>query len=173
MLTARRLVEAGTRFVGVTTESQLNGKVGAGQWDTHSNNFKLLKNFNLPTLDQNYSALIDDLDERGLLESTLVIVMGEMGRTPKVKPQNGGRDHWTQCGFILMTGGGTCRGTVHGTSDKQAAWPIDFPVSSADHVATIYELVGLDPHMTVRDATGQIVPIALEGQPVHEVIAGR
>ncbi|MDA1016536.1 MAG: DUF1501 domain-containing protein [Planctomycetota bacterium] len=81
MLTARRLVEAGTRFIGVTTESQLNGKVGAGQWDTHSNNFKLLKNFNLPTLDQNYSALIDDLEERGLLESTLVVVMGEMGRT--------------------------------------------------------------------------------------------
>jgi hypothetical protein len=171
MLTARRLVEAGVKFIGVTTESQLDGKVGAGQWDTHSNNFKLLKNFNLPTLDQNYSALLSDLEERGLLESTLVILMGEMGRTPKVKPNNGGRDHWTQCGFILLAGGGTRRGVVHGTSDKQAGWPIDFPVSSADHVATVYRLVGIDPHLKIKDATGQTVPVALEGQPVHEVIA--
>ncbi|MFP6765878.1 MAG: DUF1501 domain-containing protein, partial [Planctomycetaceae bacterium] len=81
MLTARRLVEAGVRFIGVTTESQCDGKVGAGQWDTHSNNFRLLKNFNLPTLDRNYSALIEDLYERGLLDSTLVVLMGEMGRT--------------------------------------------------------------------------------------------
>jgi hypothetical protein len=171
MLTARRLVEAGVKFIGVTTESQLNGKVGAGQWDTHSNNFKLLKNFNLPVLDQNYSAFLDDLEQRGLLDSTLVILMGEMGRTPKVKPKNGGRDHWTQCGFILLAGGGTRRGVVHGTSDKQAGWPIDFPVSSADHVATVYHLVGVDPHMKIKDATGQTVPVALEGQPVHEVIA--
>lgn len=171
MLTARRLIESGVRFVGVTTESELNGKVGAGQWDTHSNNFKLLKNFNLPTLDQNYSALLDDLEERGLLESTLVILMGEMGRTPKVKPQNGGRDHWTQCGFIVLSGGGTKRGCVHGTSDKHAAWPIDFPVSSADHVATVYELLGIDPRMRLRDATGQSVTASLEGRPVHEVIA--
>ncbi len=171
MLTARRLVESGVKFVGVTTESQFNGKIGAGQWDTHSNNFRLLKNFNLPTLDQNYSALINDLDERGLLESTLVVVMGEMGRTPKVKPKNGGRDHWTQCGFILLTGGGVKQGMVYGKSDQHAGWPTENPVSSADHVATIYQLVGLDPHMKLRDAAGQSVPIALEGHPVWDVIA--
>ncbi|MBM82570.1 MAG: hypothetical protein CMJ78_18555 [Planctomycetaceae bacterium] len=170
-LTARRLVEAGVKFVGLTTESQLNGKVGAGQWDTHGNNFKLLKNFNLPTLDQNYSALIEDLEQRGLLESTLVILMGEMGRTPKVKPKNGGRDHWTQCGFIVLAGGGVKRGYIHGTSDKQAAYPMDFPVSSADHVSTVYQLLGINPHQKIRDPEGEWVPIGLEGEPVWDVIA--
>ena len=171
MLTARRLVEAGVRFVGVTTESALNGQIGAGQWDTHSNNFRLLKNFNLPTLDQNYTALIEDLDARGMLDSTLVVVMGEMGRTPKVNKNAGGRDHWTQCGFILLTGGGVKRGYVHGKSDDHAGWPIDAPVSSADHVATIYRLVGLDPHQTISDRSGNLVPIGLHGRAVRQVIA--
>ncbi len=171
VLTARRLVEAGVRFVGVTTESQLDGKVGAGQWDTHSNNFNLLRNFNLPTLDRNYSALIEDLHDRGLLESTLVILMGEMGRTPKVNKNAGGRDHWTQCGFILLTGGGVKRGFIYGKSDRQAAWPANNPVSSADYIATVYQLLGLDPHMLIRDDLGTQVPIALHGHPVHDVIA--
>jgi hypothetical protein len=170
MLTARRLVEAGVKFVGVTTESEYQQGIGAGQWDTHGNNFDLLRNFNLPTLDQNYSALVTDLEERGMLDSTLVIVMGEMGRTPWVK-DNGGRDHWTQCGFILMTGGGVKKGFVHGKSDNHAAWPIDSPVSSADYVATVYQLLGLDPHMIIRDEFNNQIPIALEGKPVHEVIA--
>ncbi|MBI82513.1 MAG: hypothetical protein CMJ81_04890 [Planctomycetaceae bacterium] len=171
MLTARRLVEAGSRFVGLTTESALNGGVGAGQWDTHGNNFRLLKNFNLPVLDQNYSALVEDLQERGLLDSTLVVVMGEMGRTPKVNNNNGGRDHWTQCGFILLTGGGVKRGMVYGKSDKQGAWPIENPVSSADHVATIYQLLGLNPQMKIPDQAGNLVPIALHGRPITDVIA--
>ena len=171
MLTARRLVESGVRFVGVTTESQIDGKVGAGQWDTHSNNFKLLKNFNLPTLDRNYSALIEDLAERGLLDSTLVILMGEMGRTPKVKPQNGGRDHWTRCGFIVLTGGGVQRGIVYGRSDRQAAWPVDHPVSSADHVATVYQLLGIDPHTIIHDRNGRPISVALDGKPIYDIIA--
>ena len=171
MLTARRLVESGVRFVGVTTESALNGKVGAGQWDTHSNNFRLLKNFNLPTLDRNYTALIDDLQQRGLLDSTLVVVMGEMGRTPKVNKNGAGRDHWTQCGFILLTGGGVKGGYVHGKSDKHAAWPIENPVSSADHVSTIYHLLGIDPHQVIKDQSGNEVPIGLHGKPVTEVVA--
>jgi len=171
MLTARRLVEAGSRFVGLTTESALNGGIGAGQWDTHANNFRLLKNFNLPVLDQNYSALIEDLQERGLLDSTLVVVMGEMGRTPKVNENHGGRDHWTQCGFILLTGGGVRQGMVYGKSDKQGAWPLENPVSSADHVATIYQLLGLNPQMKVPDQAGNPVPIALHGRPIMDVIA--
>eukprot|EP00913_Durusdinium_trenchii_P010929 g10258.t1 len=165
LLTARRLVEAGARFVGVTTESQLNGKVGAGQWDTHSNNFRLLKNFNLPALDRYYSGLITDLEERGLLDSTLVILMGEMGRTPKVNRNSGGRDHWTQCGFILLTGGGVKRGNIVGKSDRQAAWPIERPVTSADHVATVYQLLGINPDQTVPDHNGRPIRIALDGQP--------
>ncbi len=130
----------------------------------------MLKNFNLPTLDQNYSALVDDLEERGMLDDTLVVVMGEMGRTPKVK-KNGGRDHWTQCGFILLTGAGVKRGVVHGASDRHGAWPVEGPVSSADHVATLYHLLGVDPHGTVLDRSGRPIPIALGGNPVHGVIA--
>ena len=171
MLTARRLVEAGARFVGITTESAFRGGVGAGQWDTHSNNFRLLKNFNLPVLDQNYTALIQDLDDRGLLDSTLVVVMGEMGRTPKVNKNAGGRDHWTQCGFILLTGGGVQRGLVYGKSDKHAAWPVENAVTSADHVATIYRLLGIDPSMTIRDSSGNAVPISLHGHAISDVIA--
>ena len=171
MLTARKLVEAGVKFVGVTTESQFAGGVGAGWWDTHSHNFDLLKNFNLPVLDQIYTALVDDLQERGLLDSTLVVVMGEMGRTPRVNKNAGGRDHWPQCGFILLTGGGVKRGLVYGKSDNQAAYPVENPVSSADHVATIYHLVGIDPHVMVTDLSGRPRPIVPNGRAIREVMA--
>jgi uncharacterized protein (DUF1501 family) len=145
--------------------------VGAGWWDTHSYNFELLRNFNLPVLDQMYSALVDDLRGRGLLDSTLVVVMGEMGRTPKVNGNAGGRDHWPQCGFILLTGGGVKRGLVHGKSDRQAAYPVEDPVSSADHVATIYQLVGIDPHSMVNDLAGRPRPVVPGGRVIEEVIA--
>jgi hypothetical protein len=171
LLTARKLVEAGVKFVAVTTESQYAGGVGAGWWDTHSHNFDLLKNFNLRVLDQMYSALVDDLQERGLLDSTLVVVMGEMGRTPRVNNNAGGRDHWPQCGFILLTGGGVKRGMVYGKSDRHAAYPVENPVSSADHVATIYELVGVDPHLIVNDLSGRPRPVAPAGRPIREVMA--
>ncbi|MBQ15743.1 MAG: hypothetical protein CMJ65_01330 [Planctomycetaceae bacterium] len=170
LLTARRLVQAGTRFVGITFESQLNGKIGGGQWDTHGNNFKLLKNFLLPTLDQCYSALVEDLHARGMLDDTLVVLMGEMGRTPKVN-KSAGRDHWTQCGFIVYTGAGIRRGTVYGRSDRHAAWPVDHPVSSADHVATMYDLVGVDPQLTIFDRAGRGHRAAFDGEPVTGVIA--
>ena len=170
VLPARKLIEAGVRFVGLTTESHLNGKIGAGQWDTHGHNFQLLKNFNLPMLDQYYSALIEDLDQRGLLDSTLVILMGEMGRTPKIN-KNAGRDHWPQCGFILLTGGGIKQGTIYGRSDKHAAWPVDRPVSSADHVATIYQLLGIAPTQMISDQSGRPIPVALGGEPIWDVIA--
>ncbi|MEC7555985.1 MAG: DUF1501 domain-containing protein [Planctomycetota bacterium] len=170
LLAARRLVESGTRFVGLTFESQLNGKIGAGQWDTHGNNFRLLKNFLLPTLDQCYSALVEDMAGRGMLKDTLVVLMGEMGRTPKVN-KNAGRDHWTQCGFIVYTGAGVRHATVFGRSDKQAGWPVDFPVSSADHVATMYKLVGVDPQMAIFDRTGREHRAALDGEPISGVIA--
>jgi hypothetical protein len=171
LLTARKLVEAGVKFVAVSTESQYEGGVGAGWWDTHSHNFALLRNFNLPVLDQMYSALVDDLQERGLLDSTLVVVMGEMGRTPKVNSNAGGRDHWPQCGFILLTGGGVKRGLVYGKSDKHGAYPVENPVSSADHVATIYQLVGIDPHSLVHDLAGRPRPVVPDGRVIEEVIA--
>jgi uncharacterized protein (DUF1501 family) len=136
----------------------------------HTNNFGMLKNINLPILDKVYPALIQDLEERGLLDSTLVIVMGEMGRTPRVNG-SAGRDHWPQCGFSLLTGGGVKAGMVHGATDKQAAYPMSDPVHPSELVATIYHLLGIDPHLTVRDRFGRPFPIARGGEPVREVLS--
>lgn len=167
LLIARRLVEAGVPFISVHQE--IFGDNGHS-YDMHENNFGMLKNFNLPLLDQMIPALIDDLESRGLLDSTLVMVMGEMGRSPRVN-KGAGRDHWPQCGFSLLFGGGLKRGYVHGASDKQAAYPISFPVSPGDIVATIYHQLGIDPHMIVHDLTGRPFHIAHGGNPIREIIA--
>ena len=115
------------------------------------------------------SALIDDLADRGLLESTLVVVTGDMGRTPKINGK-AGRDHWPQCGFCLFAGGGTKPGVVHGTTDKIAAFPTDHPVSAGDLVATMYHLVGVDPEGMVPDHTTRPQHISHGGKPVWGVI---
>ena len=167
LLTARRLVEAGVTFVSVHAE--IFGKNGHS-YDMHENNFGMLKDENLPILDAAYPALIQDLDERGLLDSTLVVVMGEMGRSPKVNAK-AGRDHWPQCGFSLLTGGGVKSGMVHGATDKHAAYPSRDPVSPGDVVATIYHLLGIDPHMVVADLSGRPMAIAHGGNPIWGVIA--
>jgi len=167
LLVARRLVEAGVPFVSV--HSEIFGNNGHA-YDMHENNFGMLKNCNLPILDQAYPALIQDLDERGLLDSTLVVVMGEMGRSPRVNAK-AGRDHWPRCGFSLLTGGGIRSGTVFGTTDKLAAYPASHPVSPGDVVATIYHLLGIDPHMTVTDRSGRPIAIAHGGDPIMDVIA--
>jgi hypothetical protein len=166
LLVARRLVEAGVPFVSVHAE--IFGANGHS-YDTHENNFGMLKDYNLPILDRAYSALVQDLDDRGLLGTTLVVVMGEMGRTPRV---NGtGRDHWPQCGFSLLTGGGVKQGLVHGASDRIAAYPKDHPVSPADLVATLYQLLGVDPHLMLPDPAGRPVAVAHGGNPIRRVIA--
>jgi hypothetical protein len=167
LLIARRLVEAGVPFVSVHQE--IFRHYGHA-YDMHENNFSMLKGFNLPLLDQLYPALIEDLEARGLLDSTLVIVMGEMGRSPKVNGK-AGREHWPQCGFSLLTGGGVRAGHVHGVTDKQAGYPVDHPVSPADLVATVYHLLGIDPHTTVPDRVGRPVPIAQGGEVVTGVLA--
>jgi hypothetical protein len=164
-LLARRLVEAGVTFVAVHTEAK-----GNGHWDTHSNNFHMLRRWLLPFLDRALSALLDDLATRGLLETTLVVVTGDMGRTPRINGQSG-RDHWPQCGFCLFAGGGTKAGHVHGASDKTAAFPKDQPVSAGDLVATIYHLIGVDPEATVPDHTGRPTHISHGGRVVHGVLA--
>jgi hypothetical protein len=164
LLIARRLVEAGTTFVAINTESK-----GAGHWDSHENNFGMLKKFLLPMVDQVYPALIQDLDERGLLDSTLVLVMGEMGRTPKVNAK-AGRDHWPRCGFSLLTGGGVKEGFVFGSTDQQAAYPRENPVTPGDLVATIYHLLGVDPQLHVPNLAGQPVPISHGGSPVLQIL---
>jgi hypothetical protein len=167
LLVARRLVEAGVTFVSVHAE--IFGDYGHS-YDMHANNFGMLKNHNLPILDRAYPSLVDDLEERGLLDSTLIVVMGEMGRAPRVNKQ-AGRDHWPRCGFSLLTGGGVKRGFVFGKTDREAAYPVDFPVSPGDVVATIYQLLGIDPHMTVPDLSGRPIPIAHGGDPIRACIA--
>ena len=164
VLLARRLVEGGVSFVTVHTEAK-----GSGHWDTHKNNFKMLKHLLLPFLDRAVSALLDDLRNRGLLETTLVMVNGDMGRTPRVNAA-AGRDHWPQCGFCLFAGGGVKQGHVHGRSDRQGGYPVEFPVTPGDLCATVYQLLGLDPHMMVPDQTGRPIHVAHGGEPIRGIM---
>jgi len=166
VLLARRLVENGVTFVTVHTEAAQ----GNGHWDTHSNNFKMLKNILLPFLDAAVSALLDDLRQRGLFEETLVIVQGDMGRSPRVN-KNAGRDHWPQCGFCLLFGAGIRPGLVYGQSDKSGAYPTDFPVSPGDLAATVYHLVGIDPEAMVPDQANRPVAISHGGSVIHGILA--
>lgn len=167
LLIARRLVESGVPFVSVHQE--IFRHYGHA-YDMHENNFAMLKNHNLPLLDQVYPALIGDLAERGLLDSTLVIVMGEMGRSPKINGK-AGRDHWPQCGFSLLTGGGVQQGAVYGTTDKHAGYPVSDAVHPSDLVATVYHLLGIDPNLHVHDKFGRPFPIARGGEPVRGILA--
>ena len=164
MLMARRLVEHGVSYVTIHTESKANG-----HWDTHNNNFKMLRNLRLPFIDRSLPALFEDLQAKGLWDSTLVVMCGDMGRTPKIN-KAAGRDHWPQCGFALLAGGAVKPGYVHGTSDKLAAYPIDFPVSPGDLCATIYELLGISYEATVPDHLTRPIPISHGGHPVWEAM---
>lgn len=157
MLMARRLIEAGVPVVSV---HWVGRKVGAGlSWDTHSDNFGQLKNVLLPPFDAGYSALLHDLDERGLLDETLVVVSAEMGRTPKVgDPRAGGgsgRDHWVNCMSALFAGGGIRGGQVHGASDAIAGYPATHPVFPEQIAATTYEALGLTGNLMFRDREGR------------------
>jgi hypothetical protein len=169
-LLARRLVERGARFVNVSWDNFRERFQATNQvWDTHERNFPILKENHLPNLDQTYTALMEDLDQRGLLDETLVVMMGEMGRTPKIN-ENGGRDHWTFCYSIVFAGAGIRGGSVYGTSDAQAAYVKDKPVRIRDVCATIYHCLGIDPDMPVYDHGNRPVPIAHGGQPLHDIL---
>src|SRR5207253_3895646 len=128
------------------------------------------KDNHLPHLDQTYSALMEDLESRGLLDETLVVMMGEMGRTPKVNAK-GGRDHWTFCYSVVLAGAGIRGGSVCGASDRHAAYIKDRPVHIRDIVATIYHCLGIDPATTVPDHAGRPVPIAHGGEALTEILA--
>ncbi|MEX2285536.1 MAG: DUF1501 domain-containing protein [Planctomycetaceae bacterium] len=162
LLLARRLVERGVSFVGV----HFNYMSKCDGWDLHSNNHASLKDELLPMLDQGLSSLLDDLAQRGMLDETLVVTMGEFGRTPKINA-NAGRDHWGPCGSIMFAGGGVRAGTVIGASDKTGAYPTTSPVSPADVVASIYHGLGLDPETLMHDNLGRPLPLstgrAIEG----------
>jgi hypothetical protein len=171
VLIGRRLIEAGVRFVDVYWDGY-SSRVPTNldpYWDTHSNNFVQLKQVNLPYLDQTFDALLDDLEGCGLLDETLVVMMSDFGRTPRVNG-NAGRDHWTFCYSVVLAGAGIRGGTVCGASDGQAAYVKDRPVRPADICATIYRCLGIDPETLIFDRAGRPVPIAHGGEPIHEIL---
>jgi uncharacterized protein (DUF1501 family) len=157
-LLATRLVEAGVRFVTVTY----------GGWDTHGQNFKALKEKRLPELDDGLSALLTNLSQRGLLDSTSVFVTGEFGRTPKING-NAGRDHWPQAMFALMAGGGMKMGRVIGASDEKAMKPKSRPISPDDVAASFYHSLGIDYTKEYQTPTGRPVMIVRNGSLVDEL----
>ena len=161
-LIARRLVESGVRFVNVTWDYP-----GDNSWDTHADNFNWLRGA-LPTLDMTYSALLDDLESRGLLDETLVVLMSDMGRTPQVNASSG-RDHWSYAYSVVFAGAGVRGGTVYGASDAHAAYVKDRPVSTSDICATIYHLLGIDPEMKVYD-NDRPIAVAHGGRPILDIL---
>lgn len=173
LLLARRLVEAGVRFVTVTWMYIFPGGRVANVWDNHAGfgihgaktGFDLLKSpVCIPPLDRGLSALIEDMSESGLLDTTLIAAAGEFGRTPKINP-DGGREHWGACQSALLVGGGIRGGQVYGSSDKLAEYVKDSPVSPPDFLATIYHGLGLAPEREVHDRDGRPYRIC-EGKPV-------
>lgn len=167
-LTARRLVEAGGRFISVFWDEY--GLAGTG-WDTHWDHYPRMKDELLPGLDRTLSGLLTDLDRRGLLDETLVMVLSEHGRTPKITTgQGGGRDHWSRCYSALLAGGGIARGTVLGRSDSIASDPAERPVSPKDVLATAYHLLGIDPETMLTDRQGRPLSLSPGGEVLTELL---
>jgi uncharacterized protein (DUF1501 family) len=162
VLIARRLVEAGVPFISVYWHRE-RPEVDT-TFDTHANNFPELKDRLLPQTDRPHAQLLRELEDRGLLDSTLVVWVGEFGRTPKINPA-GGRDHWGFCGCAWLAGAGIRGGQVHGSSDATAAYPASDPVSPADLTATVYHALGLPSHAEIRDRLDRPFPITT-GEPV-------
>ncbi len=165
VLLARRLIEAGTRVACISWAPDANAT-----WDTHGQNFAKLKNELLPQLDAAVSSLLGDLEARGLLGRTLVAVMGEFGRTPRV---NGaaGRDHWNFCYSLMLAGGGIRGGAVHGASDRIGARPSSCPVTPADVIATIYHCLGIPADLELRDRLQRPFALVPWGTPIRELLA--
>ena len=158
-LLARRLVESGVHFVTVTD----------GGWDTHEKNFRSLRSARLPRLDRAYSALLQDLYDRGLLDSTLVVWFGDFGRTPKVNP-SAGRDHWASAGVACMGGGGVRTGQIVGETNALGEVVLDTPVTPQDLAATIYHSLGVPLHTWYRTKDGRPVELVPEGKPVKQLV---
>lgn len=171
LLLTRRLIEAGVRVVTVSTGARYDQA-----WDTHRDHFPLLRESLLPMFDRGFSALLEDLGERGLLDETLVVAVGEFGRTPKLGQitsgagaDAGGRDHWPQCFTALFAGAGLTGGRVLGASDKHAAYPVSLAVTPEDVAATIHTIMGLDPNGVIHDPTGRPHVLA-RGETIRELI---
>jgi uncharacterized protein (DUF1501 family) len=158
-LMARRLIEAGVRCVNIDHSN----------WDTHDGNFRTLKSSLLPALDAGLSTLFRDLGERGLLESTLVVITGEFGRTPRINA-NAGRDHWGPAFTVALGGGGIKGGRVIGKSDARAERPASTPYGPEDLYATVYHLLGIDPKEEFHTPDGRPVPIVSNGKVIDELL---
>ncbi|QEF98825.1 hypothetical protein Mal15_28820 [Stieleria maiorica] len=172
-LMARRLVESGVKFVTVYFSASIGGRrVNDGGWDTHgfdnTRMYKIVDKYQLPITDQTLPTLLDDLEERGLLDETLVVWMGEFGRTPNIN-KNLSRDHWPQCYTTLLAGGGVKGGYVYGKSDQHASRPAENPVKPEDLAATIYYLLGINPTTEIYDRNNR--PLIIGGNTLHDVIA--
>jgi hypothetical protein len=175
-LLSRRLVEAGVRLVTVVwVYIPPDGNV-ANVWDTHGgvgqlggvSGWDMLKaHYCFPALDLAYSALLGDLEDRGLLDETLVVAMGEFGRTPKINKM-GGRDHWGACQSVVLAGGGIRGGQIYGATDKYAAQVTDSPVAPNDMIATIYHALGIPPHTTMYDGLNR-PHVLSDGQPLTKL----
>lgn len=173
LLLSRRLIEAGVRFVTANAVSNpSNTRLSAFQiWDTHFDHFRLYNDNLLPELDQSLSALLLDLHDRGLLDETLVIVMGEMGRTPRINDNaGGGRDHWAKAYSVLVAGGGIRGGQTYGTTDAHAAEVLDLPVLPDDIAATIFQRLGIPHDLMLKDATDRPHRIS-DGEPITALFA--
>jgi hypothetical protein len=169
-LAARRLVEAGGKFVTVFWDGY--GQFAGCAWDTHANHYPRLKEYLLPGFDRAYAGLIHDLEARGLLDETLVLWMSEHGRTPRIdsKPRGAGRHHWSKAYSAAFAGGGFPRGKVVGSTDRFGGEVRDTPISPKDILATTFHLLGIDPATTVPDLQGRPVPVAGEGHVRPELL---
>jgi hypothetical protein len=174
-LLARRLIEAGTRFVQVNWPSGSDSEPAPGadgSWDTHRNNFPMLRDWRCPVFDLTVSALLDDLAQRGLLDSTLVLAVGEFGRSPKIGAPTtnnvgpGGRDHWPNCYTCLLAGGGIRGGQAYGASDRHGAFPQKSPVHPYELIATLYHALGIDPATEYRDTLNRPRRLVEHGNPI-------
>ena len=158
-LVARRLIEAGVRFV----------TIGLGGWDTHVNNFQVLRDNLLPQLDSVLAALVGDLADKGLLDSTLVYCAGEFNRTPRING-SAGRDHWARSMAVFLAGGGIRKGHVHGSTDAHGMAPADAPCSPDDVAATLFQALGVEPHHEVQTLTGRPMAIFRAGEAIKELL---
>jgi uncharacterized protein (DUF1501 family) len=159
MLLARRLVESGATFV----------TVNAGGWDTHANNFEVLKKNKLPDFDQAWSGLVQDMHARGMYENTLVLVWGEFGRTPRINT-NAGRDHWPGAMSVVLAGGNLKMGQAIGETDPKAEYPKDRPISPEDVLSTMYRFLGIDQNIDYENEAQRPVKILNSGTPIRELI---
>lgn len=167
VLLARRLVEAGVSLVQINW-CRVDGEPNGGSWDTHNNHNDLLKRFLMPWMDRAYSSLLIDLSERGLLDETLVVWVGEFGHTPRFNG-NAGRDHWGQCFSIALAGGGVRGGIVHGKSDDHAAYPVSGRVEPRDLLATLFHSLGHSPDTELHDTEGRPHPLS-RGRVITEIL---